>query len=85
MYLAEKYQPNQGAVDKMEDFLSQPGFGSVVNDKIQSTSKSQDGQKVFKANSDIGDHVKINDQLYLDGRHKDHLEVLMQVVALKLY
>nr|WP_155246176.1 hemagglutinin repeat-containing protein [Dickeya solani] len=74
-YLAGGYQPNKGAVGNMGEFLKQPGFGSTVKDNTQKTNQQYQGQSVYKATDDIGDYIKKGDQFYLDGQHKDHLEV----------
>nr|WP_260679974.1 VENN motif pre-toxin domain-containing protein [Enterobacter hormaechei] len=70
-----KYQPNQGAVGNMNEFLKQPGFGSDVKNTAQKSSQQYQGQSVYKATGDIGDHIKKGDQFYLDGQHKNHIEV----------
>ncbi|MBJ2334066.1 hypothetical protein JFB35_21250 [Dickeya solani] len=59
----------------MGEFLKQPGFGSTVKDNTQKTNQQYQGQSVYKATDDIGDYIKKGDQFYLDGQHKDHLEV----------
>ena len=62
-------------VGNMKQFLASDGFGSDIASASQKTSKVYDGQSVYKANSDVGNFIKKNDQLYLDGLHKDHIEV----------
>ena len=42
---------------------------------LQKTSKRYDGQSVYKVTEDVGDILKKGDQIYLDGLHKNHLEV----------
>ncbi|WP_434524327.1 hemolysin BL-binding protein [Photorhabdus asymbiotica] len=71
----EKYQPNQGAVGNMGEFFRQTGFGSQAKSNSQKTSKMYDGQSIYQASSDIGTHIKKGDQFYLDGDHKNHLEI----------
>ncbi|WP_447766162.1 hemolysin BL-binding protein, partial [Enterobacter asburiae] len=70
-----KYQPNHGAVGNMNEFLKQPGFGSDVKNTAQKSSQQYQGQSVYKATGDIGDYIKKGDQFYLDGQHKNHIEV----------
>lgn len=70
-----KYQPNKGAVGNMKEFLTQPGFGTQIKSSTQKTSQIYQGQSVYKATGEIGDHIKKGDQFYLDGQHKNHLEV----------
>ncbi|WP_082001717.1 hemagglutinin repeat-containing protein [Rahnella aquatilis] len=74
-YLAGEYQPNKGAVSNMGELLKQPGFGSTVKDNTQKTNQQYQGQSVYKATDDIGDYIKKGDQFYLDGQHKNHLEI----------
>ncbi|MBS9437484.1 hemolysin BL-binding protein [Photorhabdus noenieputensis] len=71
----QPYQPNQGAVGNMGEFFRQSGFGSQTKSNSQKTSKMYDGQSIYQASSDIGTHIKKGDQFYLDGDHKNHLEV----------
>ncbi|MFP1727458.1 hemagglutinin repeat-containing protein [Lonsdalea quercina] len=70
-----KYQPNQGAVGNMNELLRQPGFGSEIKNSAQKSSQQYQGQSVYKATGDVGEYIKKGDQFYLDGQHKDHLEV----------
>ncbi len=42
------YEPNQGAVDKMEDFLNQPGFGEIVAKSTKKSPKKYQGQRVYE-------------------------------------
>lgn len=67
--------PNAGAVGNMSEFLKQPGFGSQIKDTAQKSSQQYQGQSVYKATNDIGEYIKKGDQFYLDGQHKNHLEV----------
>jgi filamentous hemagglutinin len=70
-----KYQPNQGAVGNMKEFLTQPGFGTQMKSGTQKTSQIYQGQSVYKASNNIGTTIKKGDQFYLDGQYKNHLEV----------
>lgn len=70
-----RYSPNAGAVGNMKQYLSSDGFGSELNKSIRKTSQQYQGQSVYKATEDVGSHVRKGDQLYLDGAHKDHLEI----------
>ncbi|WP_145579321.1 hemagglutinin repeat-containing protein [Yersinia massiliensis] len=67
--------PNAGAVGNMSEFLKKTGFGNDIKDVTQKTSKQYQGQSVYQAQSKTGDTIKKGDQLYLDAKHKDHLEV----------
>ncbi|MBD2815648.1 DUF637 domain-containing protein [Xenorhabdus sp. Flor] len=69
------YQPNQGAVGNMGEFFKQTGFGSQMKEDSQKTSKIYQGQSVYQASGNIDQHIKKGDQFYLDGSHKNHLEV----------
>ena len=69
------YKPNQGGVGNMGAFLGTPGFGTQLGDASQKTRLQQiDGQSVYKATDNVGTISK-GDYFYLDGMHKDHLEV----------
>jgi len=69
------YKPNQGGVGNMGAFLDTPGFGSDLNDASRKTRLTPiDGQSVYRATDDVG-AIKQGDYFYLDGAHKNHLEV----------
>ena len=74
-YLAGGYEPNKGSVGNMGELLNQPGFGSDIKGNTQKSSQQYQGQSVYKATGDVGDYINKGDQFYLDGQHKDHLEV----------
>lgn len=61
------------SVQNMDEFF-ETEFGSEIKDKLSKTSKRVDGQSVYKVDKKVG-NLKKNDQIYLDGLHKDHLEV----------
>lgn len=67
--------PNAGAVGNMSEFLKKSGFGNDIKDSTQKTSKQYQGQSIYQAQNKTGDTIKKGDQLYLDAKHKDHLEV----------
>ncbi|MCP1206361.1 hemagglutinin repeat-containing protein [Pantoea sp. B550] len=67
--------PNAGAVGNMKEFLTQQGLGAQIKNSAQKSSQIYQGQSIYKASSDIGDVIKKGDQFYLDGQHKNHLEV----------
>ncbi|KNC21322.1 hypothetical protein FF38_03677, partial [Lucilia cuprina] len=71
----QPYQPNQGAVGNMNEFLKQPGFGSQAKDNSSKTTKIYQGQSVYQASNDVGPNIKKGDQFYLDSQHKNHLEL----------
>ncbi|WP_240042251.1 DUF637 domain-containing protein [Photorhabdus khanii] len=71
----QPYQPNQGAVGNMNEFLKQPGFGGNLKDNSRKTSRIYDGQSIYQASNDMGQYIRKGDQFYLDGKHKNHLEV----------
>ncbi len=74
-YLAGGYQPNKGAVGNMGEFFGQQGFGSQMKDNSQKTNQIYDGQSIYQAKSDTGDYIIKGDKYYLDGLHKNHIEV----------
>lgn len=69
------YEPNQGSVGNMGEFLGQPGFGSDVKKNSNKTSRQYQGQSIYTAKDDINTYIEKGDQFYLDGQHKNHLEV----------
>ncbi|MDR0209572.1 MAG: hypothetical protein LBJ33_10455 [Pseudomonas putida] len=71
----EKYLPNAGGVNNMGEFFAQPGFGTEVKTLSRKTKQVYDGQSVYEASSDIGEYIQRGDRFYLDGAHKNHLEV----------
>jgi len=72
---SQGYEPNKNAVGNMGEFLKQSGFGSTVKDNTQKTNQQYQGQTIYKATDDVGNYIKKGDQFYLDGLHKDHIEV----------
>ncbi|WP_369751034.1 hemagglutinin repeat-containing protein, partial [Enterobacter roggenkampii] len=70
-----KYQPNKGAIGNMGEFFKQPGFGSQMKDNAQKTSQIFQGQSIYQAKKPVGDYIAKGDKYYLDGLHKDHIEV----------
>ncbi|MBX8561209.1 hemagglutinin repeat-containing protein, partial [Pseudomonas cichorii] len=66
---------NQESVSNMKEFFTNNDFGKAVNDIVRKTSKIYDGQSIYQAVEGLGDFIKKGDQIYLDGLHKDHLEV----------
>ncbi|HFJ8954395.1 TPA: VENN motif pre-toxin domain-containing protein [Serratia liquefaciens] len=71
----QPYEPNKGAVGNMGEFFKQAGFGEATKGNSQKTSKIYQGQTVYKASSDVSENIRKGDQFYLDGEHKNHLEV----------
>ncbi|CNG45079.1 Uncharacterised protein [Yersinia frederiksenii] len=71
----QPYEPNKGAVGNMGEFFKQSGFGETTKGNSQKTSKIYQGQTVYKASSDVSENIRNGDQFYLDGEHKNHLEV----------
>lgn len=53
----------------------QPGFGSQMKDNAQKTSQIFQGQSIYQAKKPVGDYIAKGDKHYLDGLHKDHIEV----------
>ncbi|WP_322026758.1 hemagglutinin repeat-containing protein [Burkholderia sp. BCC1977] len=73
--ITSTYNPNQGGVGNMKQFLNSPGFGSDLGEATQKTNYQFQGQSVYKVTSNVGDNIKKGDLVYLDGLHKDHLEI----------
>lgn len=59
----------------MGAYLKEPGFGSQLGEASQKTTKIVRGSVVYKANSDVGEHIRKGDQFYLDKAHMNHIEV----------
>ncbi len=58
----------------MEEFFAD-GFGRILQNASQKNGKQFQGQSVYKAIRRVKPNIKRGDQFYLDGIHKDHLEV----------
>lgn len=56
-----------------EFFLST--FGKKMKAQSSKTTTRFQGQAVYKTKKKVGDTIKKGDHYYLDGLHKDHLEV----------
>jgi len=69
------YVPNAGGVANMRDFFDRSDFGAAVRAGTKKSSTIYDGQSVYVAERNIGETISKRDRLYLDGQHKDHLEV----------
>ncbi|MBV8622564.1 MAG: hypothetical protein JO174_03665 [Herbaspirillum sp.] len=59
----------------MKDFFESSEFGTEIRAGTRKSNARYDGQSVYVAQRSIGDQIQKGDQLYLDGQHKDHLEV----------
>lgn len=71
----DNYNHKAQAVENMDEFFDTE-FGSEIKDNLSKTKKRVDGQNVYKVDKNMPEYgLKKNDQLYLDGLHKDHLEV----------
>lgn len=70
-----RYSPGEKSVGNMKQFLNEEGFGVALDKVVWKTSKMHQGQAVYKVMSNVGDFIRSGDQLYLDGLHKDHIEV----------
>ncbi|MEI7377457.1 VENN motif pre-toxin domain-containing protein, partial [Dickeya chrysanthemi] len=71
----QPYEPNKGAVGNMGEFFKQPGFGETAKDNSQKTSQIFQGQSVYQAKKPVGDYIVKGEKYYLDGAHKNHVEV----------
>ena len=69
------YELNKGSVPNMSEYFKQQGFGGFLGNNVSKTSKIAQGQTVYKVKSDINSNLRKGDQVYLDGQHKNHLEV----------
>ena len=71
----DKYVPNAGAVANMKEFFGKTNFGEEVRKNVRKSNAIYDGQSIYVAQGPIGNEIRKGDKLYLDGMHKDHLEV----------
>lgn len=69
-----KHTPNTGAVSNMADFFKSNDFGKLLGDTANKTNRQYQGQSIFEVNKKNG-FMSNGDQFYLDGAHKNHLEV----------
>ena len=69
-----KHTPNTGAVYNMADFFKSNDFGKLLGDTANKTNRQYQGQSIFEVNKKNG-FMSNGDQFYLDGAHKNHLEV----------
>jgi hypothetical protein len=54
-------------------------FGSELKPHLEKTKQTHQGQSVYKVKRDIPEYkLDRGDQLYLDGMHKDHIEIFNQ-------
>ncbi|MCA5014043.1 MULTISPECIES: T7SS effector LXG polymorphic toxin [unclassified Enterococcus] len=71
----DNYNHKAKSVENMDEFFD-TDFGSKLKNNVSKTKKRVDGQNVYKVDKNMPEYgLKKNDQLYLDGMHKDHLEV----------
>ncbi len=60
----------------MTKFFMTSKFGKAIKDRVQKTKKRQQGQSVYRVKENMSEYgLRRGDQLYLDAKHKDHLEV----------
>ncbi|WP_180937520.1 hemagglutinin repeat-containing protein [Herbaspirillum seropedicae] len=74
-HVKKPYVPNAGAVGNMDQFFKGSDFGAQVRANTDKSTRVIDGQSVYVVKEDMGNDIKKGYQLYLDGKHKDHLEV----------
>lgn len=74
-HVKKPYVPSVKPVANMDQFFKGSDFGAEVKAGTKKAKIIYDGQTVYVAEREIGAQIKKGDQLYLDGRHKDHLEV----------
>jgi hypothetical protein len=62
-------------VNNMKEFFTDHSFGRFIKDSLEKTKKLYDGQALYKVTQNINGDLKKGYYVYLDGLHKDHLEV----------
>ncbi|MBS7577160.1 hypothetical protein HOY36_06385 [Enterococcus sp. MMGLQ5-2] len=71
----DRVSSSSKSVNNMDEFFDTE-FGSEIKDNLSKTTKRVDGQTVYKVEKDMPKYgLKKKDQIYLDGLHKDHLEI----------
>jgi len=64
------------SVRNMKEFFENTKFGQELKQYVRKTSKQKHGQTVYEVTEKLPEYgLKEGDQLYLDGLHKDHLEI----------
>ena len=61
-------------VNNMQEFF-ETDFGEQLKSSVRKTKKRYDGQTIYEVVDKSIPGLKKGDQIYLDGMHKDHLEV----------
>ncbi|WP_260452463.1 hypothetical protein [Streptococcus gordonii] len=62
------------SVNNMQEFF-ETDFGEQLKKSVRKTKKRYDGQAIYEVVDKSIPGLKKGDQIYLDGMHKDHLEV----------
>ncbi|MCH4866393.1 MULTISPECIES: ribonuclease YeeF family protein [Bacillus] len=71
------YTGNIKPVANMETFFTEMEFGTLIKDSVTKTKIKYDGQSIYKLTKKIdNEYLKKGFGIYLDGMHKDHLEVI---------
>lgn len=63
------------SVNNMKEFFNNYSFGKTLKPFLEKTKKLYDGQAIYKVKETVNDFLKKGYHVYLDGLHKDHLEV----------
>lgn len=77
-------------VNNMQEFF-ETDFGEQLKSSVRKTKKRYDGQTIYEVVDKSIPGLKKGDQIYLDGMHKDHLEVfsrngkISQVINLRWF
>ncbi|MED4802412.1 ribonuclease YeeF family protein [Bacillus atrophaeus] len=71
------YTGNIKPVANMETFFTEMDFGTLIKGSVTKTKIKYDGQSIYKVTKKIdNEYLKKGFGIYLDGMHKDHLEVI---------
>lgn len=84
-HVKKPYVPNAGAVGNMDQFFKGSDSGAQVRANTDKSTRVIDGQSVYVVKEDMGNGIKKGYQLYLDGQHKDHLDVFEKHANLNLF
>ena len=64
--------------------LFETDFGQQLKKSVRKTKRYYDGQAIYEVVDKSISGLKKGDQIYLDGMHKDHLEVFSRNGKIKM-
>jgi len=68
----------------MKEFFRDTEFGQRLKNVVRKTSQQKHGQTIYEVTCDLREYgLRKGDKLYLDGMHKNHLEVYRKNCSFK--